>query len=308
MMYDLVLLTDGRYIHPTSTNTYIQNVLLEDELVTNALEKEGLKVGRKAWDDPYFDWSSTKFAMFRAVWDYFERIEEFTHWHSTTAEKTHFINSKELVDWNIDKHYLLDLKEKGVHIPPTLFIEAGENIDLIQAMDRAEQLGVASEEFVLKPCIAGGARHTYKFHKSQWEPYNSIFRELIAHEALMLQEFQRNIVSEGEISMMVMSGKYTHAILKRAKAGDFRVQDDWGGTVQEYEPSDEEINFAERAMGACAEMPLYGRVDIFKDNGGKIALAELEIFEPELWFRFSPEAAIILARAIKNTISHERYY
>ena len=46
--------------------------------------------------------------------------------------------------------------------------------------------------------------------------------------------------------------------------------------------------------------PIYARVDIFKDNNGKWALAELEIFEPELWFRLKPEAANVLARTIKE--------
>ena len=96
----------------------------------------------------------------------------------------------------------------------------------------------------------------------------------------MLQEFQKNIVEEGEISMMVFDGRFTHAVLKIAKPGDFRVQDDYGGSVHIYQPSAEEITFAENVVKACSEMPLYARVDIFKDNDGHWALAELEIFEP----------------------------
>ena len=46
-------------------------------------------------------------------------------------------------------------------------------------------------------------------------------------------------------------------------------------------------------------------VDIFKDNDGKWALAELEIFEPELWFRNRPEAALILAEIIKSKVTYE---
>ena len=29
-----------------------------------------------------------------------------------------------------------------------------------------------------------------------------------------------------------MNGIYTHAVLKKAKSGDFRVQDDFGGSVE----------------------------------------------------------------------------
>ena len=53
-------------------------------------------------------------------------------------------------------------------------------------------------------------------------------------------------------------------------------------------------------LKACTELPLYARVDIFEDNSGELALAELEIFEPELWFRLYPEAAELQAKAVKD--------
>src|SRR5690606_17364865 len=91
-----------------------------------------------------------------------------------------------------------------------------------------------------------------------------------------------------------------HAVLKIAKPGDFRVQDDFGGSVHEYDPSKEQIAFAEKVVNAAPELPVYARVDMFKDNNGDWALAELEIFEPELWFRRNPKAAEILAQAVKE--------
>ena len=153
---------------------------------------------------------------------------------------------------------------------------------------------------ILKPCISGGARHTYKLNLENLESHESVFRELIAKEAMMLQPFQYNIVEKGEISMMVINGKYTHAILKIAKQGDFRVQDDFGGSVHDYTPTKSEIEYAENCVKACSEMPMYARVDIFEDNDGKIALAELELIDPELWFRKYPKAAQILANAINK--------
>jgi len=104
------------------------------------------------------------------------------------------------------------------------------------------------------------------------------------------------------VSYMVFNGQFTHAILKKAKAGDFRVQDDFGGTVHDYKASTEEITFAEQAVRACPEMPLYARVDGFIDNEGQLAIAELELVEPELWFRNHPKAAEILAEGIKNKL------
>lgn len=300
---DIVILADRRYLHPKPMDSYTDEVILEDRLLADELEALGLTVGRVAWDDSSFDWSSTKYAIFRAVWDYFDRMDEFTQWYAKASEQTQFINSKALIDWNIDKHYMFDLNQKGVHIPKTLFVEPGEQLSLEEAIQRAKSdLGFTTSELVLKPCIAGGARHTYKFHESDWKEYNTTFSTLIEKEAMMLQEFQKNIVQEGEVSLMLMGGQYTHAILKKAKKGDFRVQNDYGGTAELYDASTAEVDFANKVIEMTPELPIYARVDIFKDNEGAIALAELEIFEPELWFRLYPNAAKLLARSIKQSL------
>ncbi|UII75742.1 hypothetical protein LV716_15990 [Flagellimonas sp. HMM57] len=303
-MYDIVILTDRRYIDPKEKNEYTDNILLEDRLVAEAFENIGLKVIRKSWDDPKFDWTSTKYALFRTTWDYFDRFEAFSKWLDTVSTQTRLINCKKLIDWNIDKHYLKDLAAAGITIPKTVFVEKGMETSLAKTCEEAkEKYHFKSNSFVLKPCVSGAARHTYKFDVSEITQHETIFKELIATEAMMLQEFQHNIVEQGEISMMVFNGKFTHAVLKVAKQGDFRVQDDFGGSVHDYKPSKTEIEFSEKVVNAVPELPIYARVDIFKDNNSDWALAELEIFEPELWFRHNPEAAIVLALTIK-----ERYF
>lgn len=301
-MFDVVVLTDHRYVAPKKRSPYIENVLLEDRLVLEALQKQGLHATRKAWDDPDFDWSTTKCALFRTTWDYFDRYTEFSQWFETASEQTQFINSKQLIHWNIDKHYLQDLSKSGVHVPKTVFIEKGTKTSLTEAIAKAKSNnGFTTDTFILKPCVSGAARHTYKFQTNDIDQHETIFQKLVSEEAMMLQEFQGNIVSEGEISMMVFNGEFTHAVLKIAKPGDFRVQDDFGGSVHEYLPNEEQIAFAKRVVNAAPELPIYARVDIFKDNNGDWALAELEIFEPELWFRRNPKAAQTLAKAIKDT-------
>ena len=109
--FDIVILTDSRYVNPSKTDWYIDQVLLEDDILLKALEKEGLVVSKKNWADKTFDWESTKYAIFRTTWDYFERFHEFFTWIEETKKKTNFINSQEIINWNIDKHYLKDLEE-----------------------------------------------------------------------------------------------------------------------------------------------------------------------------------------------------
>ena len=297
MKYDVVVLTDSRYLKDSS-DPYYHNVFYEDALVCDALLSEGMKVNRKAWNDPLFDWSNTKAIMFRTTWDYFDDFTKFSKWLKQVSQVTTLINSEATIHWNIDKHYLQDLRNKGVHIAETLFIKQGTKTSLEELHEETKW-----NTAVLKPCISGAARHTYKLNADNVLKHETIFQELIAHEAMMLQPFQHKIVSEGEVSMMVFNGQFTHAILKKAKPGDFRVQDDFGGTVHDYIPTQAEIEFAISAVNACKELPLYARVDIFNDNDGKIALAELELIEPELWFRNNPNAANVLAKATKEKLS-----
>ena len=111
-----------------------------------------------------------------------------------------------------------------------------------------------------------------------------------------------NIVSEGELSLILISGQYTHAVRKTAKKGDFRVQDDHGGTVEIYHANNQEILFAENCIKHCPKKAHYARVDIVYDNKNEISLVELELIEPELWFRNKEEAANLLAIEISKII------
>lgn len=290
---DFVILTDHRWIDPVEIDDYTSNVLLEDRLLKEAIEKKGFKVERKSWDDKNFNWSSTRYVIFRTTWDYFDRFPEFSVWLDRIQKETRLINPKELILWNIDKHYLGDLANNGIPIPPTRFIEKGDTLSLKEHLR-----DLSWEKFILKPVVSGAARHTYLFTSDTVANIDPIFQELIQNESMMLQEFQENIYSKGEIALMIFGGKYSHAVLKRAKEGDFRVQDDFGGTLHDHTPNEKEIEIAERCIQSCPFMPIYARVDIMWDNNGNPVVGELEMIEPELWFRRDPDSADRLAEAI----------
>ena len=86
-----------------------------------------------------------------------------------------------------------------------------------------------------------------------------------------------------------------------AKPGDFRVQDDFGGTVTPHQPGSAEIELATRAIRACPQVPVYGRVDLINDRDGRPQVSEVELIEPELWLRYKPEAAQWLAARLVDT-------
>jgi glutathione synthase/RimK-type ligase-like ATP-grasp enzyme len=296
---DLVILTESRYENPPEPNWYDQQVLTEDGLVRDALERKGLRVERVDWLRSNFDWSSTQAALFRSTWDYFFKAAEFSDWLTRVSAQTQLINPMEQIRWNLDKRYLIELQQAGINIAPTRLIEKGETC----AKGNTITLKALLEETawprtVLKPLISGAARHTYLIDQGNAVEHEEILAELLDQESMMIQAYQNQIAEVGEMSLIVIGGRCTHAILKVAKAGEFRVQDDWGGTVHAHEPTAEEIAFAEQAVATCPVEPVYARVDILRDNDGQLALMELEMIEPELWFRFHPPAADALADAV----------
>jgi glutathione synthase/RimK-type ligase-like ATP-grasp enzyme len=297
-MVDVTLLTDARYVNPVNPDWYKQNILEDDRLVREALERKGLTVARTNWDNPDYDWSKTKLVVFRTTWDYFDRYAEFSEWLDRVNKQTQLINPLSLIRWNIDKHYLRDLEQQGIRIPPTAFIEPGDQRTLAEIITTT-----GWRDCILKPAISGAARHTYRLNQKNISEHEEIFRQLIAHESMLLQEFQNPVLEKGEVAYMLFGGKYSHVVLKKAKPGDFRVQDDFGGTVHDYKPSAQEIEFAERVVAHCKPLPVYARVDVIWNNQDELCVSELELIEPELWFRKHHAAAELFAEALASWIN-----
>ena len=294
---DIALLTDHRYAASEASegDWYFGNILREDWLLQEALQKHGLSSIRLDWEQPDVDWSAFRCAVFRTPWNYFERYGKFTTWLEQTEKQTRLINDSSTIWWNLDKHYLADLEQRGISVVPMRFLEAGSEMGLSQLLRET-----GWEEAVIKPCVSGGAWHTYRVNKDNADEIESVIRPLLEDYAFILQPFMNEIMESGEDSLMVINGEFTHAVRKIAKPGDFRVQDDHGGTYHLCTPTNEQIKLAEQAMDAIDPVPQYGRVDMVKDNDGCWSVMELELIEPELWLRLHPSAAEKLARAIAH--------
>ena len=295
---DIALVTEVRYERPQRVDWYVRHILEEDELVAAALQRHGLSSVRVDWARPEVDWASFAAVVLRTTWNYTERFAEFSQWLTRVAAATRLINSPAVLAWNMDKHYLADLETRGVHSVPTCFVDSMAGGGLVELC--AER---GWSEVVVKPTCGAAARDTYRIDLTASAVPSARFAELVATQAMMIQPFQRAIVDRGEMTLMVFGGNYTHAVIKVARAGDFRVQDDYGGSVHDYQPDAEEIAFAELAVAACAETPTYGRVDMVRDNAGELAVMELELVEPELWMRRHPPAAERFAARLYELVS-----
>lgn len=294
---DVALITERRYEAPSVVTPYIQDILDDDATLIEGLRREGLTARRVDWARSDVDWSSFRCAVFRTPWDYFERFSAFSPWLDEVGGQTQLLNPLPQVRWNIDKHYLLDLEERGVPIVPTRMIEIGEPLSL------AERIRDAGwDKAVVKPAISGAARHTYVVTRDSSSQVEERLAELVGHEALLLQPFIPSIEDHGEVTLVVIDGQYTHAVRKIAAAGDFRVQNDHGGRVVAHEATPQERSLAHRAVAACSSPPAYARVDMVQDPAGGQVLMELELIEPELWLRLCPSAGHQLAKVIAKSV------
>jgi glutathione synthase/RimK-type ligase-like ATP-grasp enzyme len=118
---------------------------------------------------------------------------------------------------------------------------------------------------------------------------------------VMVQKFMDGIVKEGEWSVIFFGGQYSHAVLKIAKAGDFRVQSDFGGTDRAADPPARALQSAIH-MVQTVDPTLYARVDGVVDDG-QFRLMELELIEPALFLSSHPEAPVRFAETITTMVT-----
>ena len=319
-MKEVLVLTERRYEGDGSLSNmpreYVDNVLQEDGLVVDALMRVGFAAKRVAWCNDGIRWDACAAALFRTTWDYFDRWEAFSAWLNHASNQTTLFNDPGILRWNLDKHYLQDLEQEGVAIVPTAYVPKHGHVPLFEVCDQR-----GWNDVVIKPAIAGGAFDTYRVTAQgdgqvlSPEPSNGsnskeLWHGLVAKHDMLVQPFLQDVVASGEVSLVWIDGQITHAVKKWAKQGDFRVQDDHGGTVKRIDVSDELVQLGTDIMERCTRLchdrgwasPLYARVDLMRDDNEAWQLSELELVEPELWFRFCPPAADALAQAIQRRL------
>ena len=102
----------------------------------------------------------------------------------------------------------------------------------------------------------------------------------------MIQPYMNSVNTEGERSIIWINGEVTHAIRKEP-----RFSNGEESVSPAYSPSREEREFAERAVASAPGPIVYARIDVMRDDEGRLCLSELELIEPSLFLTQFPEAA-----------------
>ena len=210
------------------------------------------------------------------------------------AESEHWpmANPPALLRWNSDKAYLAELAECGVSTVPTLAVEACCDADLEEARRRFE-----SEWLVIKPPVSASAFGAHRLGLNDDLPVQCVRRPMI------VQPLIEEIARTGEFSLMLFDGEYSHAVVKRPRFGDFRVQEYHGGVTLPCDvPPAGAVALAKQALAAAPARASYARVDIVPDDEGVLRIMELELIEPALFLDHAADGGAAFTRSILGAL------
>ncbi|MFL2983671.1 MAG: hypothetical protein ACJZ12_04695 [Candidatus Neomarinimicrobiota bacterium] len=102
---------------------------------------------------------------------------------------------------------------------------------------------------------------------------------------------------------MYFNKKFSHAISKVPKKGDFRVQEEHGGRISLIEKLPNKIkSLADKVLAILPEGCFYSRIDMLLLHG-KPKIIEVELIEPSLYFNLDLKSSEIFARELQRHFS-----
>lgn len=268
----------------------------DEAAVIPALESLGFSVSWTPWD-AQFDFTAADAVILRATWDYPSRRAEFLDWCESVPA---LVNSADVVRWNTDKAYLVELLDAGLPVVPTTVVPPGSPARF------------PATEFVVKPSVGAGSRGAARFAAGADAAAHVAALHAEGHPAL-IQPYQSSVDTDGELALVYFGGIYSHAFAKGAMLGS--TMDGSGLYLAEQlakaEPPADTMALAEDVLDAASALLgilraelLYARVDVVRGADGRPLLLELELTEPSLGFRQTdPSAAMRFASAVRQQLA-----
>jgi glutathione synthase/RimK-type ligase-like ATP-grasp enzyme len=262
------------------------------DVEAGALTRGGAQVEPISWTDAT-DLSSFSLVLPLVAWGYHL---DYPSWIDflDRAERTRLplVNPPALLRWNSDKAYLAELGDRGVPTVPTIAVESCCDEDLEEARRR-----FGTEWLVIKPPVSASAMGAHRIGSADDLPVESRGRPMI------VQPLIEEIARTGEFSLMLFDGEFSHAVVKRPRAGDFRVQEYHGGETRPCDvPPVGAVDLAQKALAAAPAHATYARVDIVPDDEGTLRIMELELIEPALFLDHAPDGGAAFVRSILSAV------
>lgn len=271
-----------------------------DYLLFEPLSKFGWIVEEISWRKNLVEWNDYKAVIVRSTWDYQSDPEQFLIvLEKINKSSAHLENDFATLKWNMNKKYLYDLENMGVRIVKTIWqkeFQPEEVIDCFHLLN--------TKEIIIKPVISACAENTFRLTQNNFLDELNTLQSIFKSREFMVQPFMKNIITEGEYSLIFFNGKYSHTNLKKPKENDFRVQAEHGGVFKNVVVSDWLLKCAENVINKINPVPLYGRVDLVRTEHDDFELMELELIEPSLYLQVDDGAPERFARAFDTRMKN----
>lgn len=261
----------------------------DDRLAVDELRNLGAECAAATWSDENVDWSKAGICVLRSTWDYHLHQQRFLSWLDRVGDQTTVWNSIELVRWNINKRYLLDLQKVLIPIVPTTIIAKETSLDIKHELHER-----GWHKAVIKPAV-GLSTFGVKVVDDQDEQAQAHVDELLSGGDILLQPFIESVGQRGERAMVFIGGRYSHTIRKTA----FQCLAPVGGAGETGVEADEaELELANRVLNFLESVPVYARIDVVRDAAQRDLVMELELVEPSLYLSMHKPAAFNFAQTL----------
>ncbi|MCS6626237.1 hypothetical protein N0B44_25285 [Roseibacterium beibuensis] len=262
------------------------------ERLADALSKAGITAEAAPWTDHVEDASGLTgypLVLPLIVWGYHRDHARWMKACATWADAgLKMLNPPSVIGWNSDKSYLGRLADRGVAIPPTIWVEGVTQADVDAAFDR-----FGTDTVIVKPRVSGGAWKTLRLSRGD-------HLTGAPEGPAMIQPYLPSIETEGETSLLFFGGRLSHVVEKRPVAGEFRIQVQFGGQYAALaEPPEGALTLAEKTLAAIDEDLLYARIDMARGPDGEWLLMEAELIEPDFYLGSAPKGGARFAEAVK---------
>ena len=243
------------------------------------------------WDDHTVDWAAFGAVVLRSTWDYHAHLGPFLDWARSVDAVTALWNPPHLIEWNIDKRYLLELEASGVPIVPTQFVGA------------TDELPSCGGDIVVKPAVGAGSIDVRRFGDDPAGAHDHIDALRARDAVAMVQPYMPAIDEHGETGLVFVGGVFSHALRKEPILASTV---EWEGAMFARErvaagvPSPAERELGERVVAALPATA-YARVDLLPGVDGPVLL-ELEVVEPSLFLHLDPAAPARAAAVFRNLL------
>lgn len=296
-------------VPPHIAEQYVSDNDWSNQMLPARLSDRGASITIKQWTDEDIIATMLESDLATFLWaeDYVRYPDAFERFLRTAKNAIEangegkncpqVMNHIGLVEWNMDKKYLLDMQAAGFDIPKTEIFNIEQPCSVSILLQQLEAFQ-SSGPLVLKPSVSASSNNTHFISDiSELSDNDTRYLESVAkgevQGSLLVQPFKPAITT-GEYSFVFVGQRLSHVVLKVPKSGEFRCQEQFGSRVTRIpieslgKSTVSTVNaifdtlWERFGNGTTGEMG-YLRIDGLVTEDRPFILMEIEAIEPQLY-------------------------